>query len=277
MWDFIKNATVDSLDSVPEQFRTLYEEKEGKFTISAGAKGIVDAYNGQTAALTKSRADLKKANDESASRRVTQKAVADKLAELGIEVADAEDPLASLGAFVTDLQTKGKGGNELKVNMEKVKADADRRVAEVTASADAKNTAMQRTLEKHLIGREAATALAKHKGNPDLLLDKIIGRAKVVQEGEEFVVRVVDEAGDFRTNGAGGFLDIDGLVQDYKRAPTYAVAFASEAKGGNDTNAQGQQRRHQTQVQSGDKSSVDKIASGLGKQQHERGRAAADA
>jgi hypothetical protein len=87
---------------------------------------------------------------------------------------------------------------------------------------------------------------------------------KVVKEGDEYVVRILDEAGSPRSNGAGGWLDADGYVAELKGNANYAAAFASESKGGgghrpNSAGGAPPARK------SGELSSTDKIAAGLGK------------
>lgn len=276
MFDFVKNATVDSLETVPEQFRGLYVEKDGKFSISDAAKPLVEAYVGQTTALNKTRNDLRSANDEAASRRVTKQAVLDFAKAQGIENVDENNPLESITAFVTDLVTKGKGGADVKVNLDKIKAEAERRISEVTSAKDGEIAKMKGSLEKYLVSQAATAALAKHGGNIDLLLDRVRGAVKVVPEGDEYVVRVVDASGDARSNGAGGYLDVDGFVAELKTQPSFAVAFKSEANGGTGHKPNTQTQKF-TPKANGEKSSVDKIASGLAKNLNESGRSAAQA
>lgn len=276
MWDFEKNAVVDDINTVPEQFRGLYVEKDGKFALADFAKGLADAYTGQTKALDKTRKDLKNANDESAARRVTKAAVLELAKGFGIENIDEENPIASLEAHVKTLVEKGKGGGEIKVNMERIKAESERRIAEVTAARDKDVAAMRGTLEKYLVKQAATAALAKAGGNVDLLLDKIERVAKVVQDGDEYVVRIVDDSGEVRSDGAGGYLDVGGYVADMKTKPAYAVCFKSDASGGNGHRPTSQQQQFRPGQQQGAKSAVDKIAAGLAKGGQEHGRVAAD-
>lgn len=264
MWDFVANATVDSIDVVPEQFKGLYAEKDGKFTISDTAKGIVEAYNGQTNALTKARKDLTTANGEAASRRVTAKAVLEYVKGLGVETVNEENPLETLQSHVNGLIESSKKGGDLKVNLDKIKGESERRIAEVQAAEAAKTEKMKASLHKYLVENAAISALAKAKGNSELLLDKVLKSARVVEDGDNYVVRIVDDAGEVRSNGAGGYMDFDGYVAELKTKPAYAIAFASEAKGGSDHKPGSSQQRVNVNTQV-EKNATDKIAAGLNK------------
>lgn len=261
MFDFENNLTVEDINTVPEQARPLYTEKDGKFTLNETLKPFALAYQGQTKALEKGRKDLTAANAESAARRVTKNAVVDFAKQLGLETIDEENPLASIDTHVKALIEGSKKGGELKVNLDKIKAESEKRIGEVTAAKDAEVGTMRKTLEKYLVSQAATAALAKHKGNIDLLGDRVQKYVKVVQEGEDYVVRVIDDSGEVRSNGAGGYMDIDGLVAEMKTKPAYAVAFASEEKGGSGHKpGSGQQQQQRTTT---DLTANEKIAKGL--------------
>lgn len=270
MWDFVKNAVVDDLNTVPENLRGLYgKNAEGKFAIADTAKAIVEMYVGQTGALDKSRKDLAAANGEAASRRVTKNAVVDFAKKLGLENIDEENPLTALETHFTDLTGKIKGGSELKVNLDNIKRDYEAKNKQLADAAAASLATMQGSLEKHMIGNAALAALTKHGGNAALLTSIVKGAAKVMKdENGEYSVRILDEAGSPRANGAGGWLDLDGFVGELKSNATYAAAFASDTKSGTGHKPAGNQPAPRRA--DGEKSSIEKITSGLGKQQASR-------
>jgi hypothetical protein len=261
MFDFENNPVVDSIDSVPEQARALYAEKDGKFHLVDALKPFASAYQGQTKALEKARKDLTTANGEAASRRVSGKALVDFLKENGVEQIDENDPITTLKTYTASMIDANKKNKDLPVNLDKIRSESERRIAEVNAAADQKTAKMQGTLNRYLISQAATAALAKAGGNVDLLLDKVEKQAKVVQEGDDFVVRIVDADGEVRSNGAGGYLDFDGLVADMKRNASFAVAFKSEDKGGTG-HVPGSAAKQAPQRQ-GEMSSTDKISAGL--------------
>lgn len=276
MWDFIKGAIVEKVEDVPEQFRFLYAQDEAtkKFVIAPGAKAIVDAYVGTATSEAKLRKDLATSNAESASRRVTAASVVDFAKKLGLENIDEANPLTTLEGHYNDLVGKIKGGSDLKVNLENIKKDYEAKNKQVVDQSDAKNSKMLKSLEQHMIGNASLVAFAKHGGNATFLTDIVAKRAKVVQEGEDFVVRILDDAGSPRSNGAGGWLDIDSYVGELKSNTTYAAAFASEQKGGTG-HQPGSSKQQPMPKQGAEKSSVDKIAAGLKKGNYARGAAAA--
>ena len=61
-------------------------------------------------------------------------------------------------------------------------------------------------LERHLVDAAAATALAAAEGNTELLMPHVKAKTKVIEENDEFVVRIVDAAGNPRVNATGEFL-----------------------------------------------------------------------
>lgn len=236
MWDFVKNAVVESLDSVPEKYRGLYAENaEKKFEISAAAKAIVGDYVGISGTLAETKSKLKNANDEAASRRVSTAALTDFLKEQGVAEINAENPIESLSGFVGSLVEANKKGKEVKVDLDKIRAEAEKRIGNVTAAKDAELAKMLGSLKKFMIDGETSRALAANKGNVEVLMPHIVNAAKVVQEGDDYVVRVVNADGTLRTNGAGSPMTISELVADMKGNKVFAANFESEAPAGTGT------------------------------------------
>lgn len=271
LYDFSANETVDTLDVVPEIAKSLYVQKDGKFVLSDVLKPFALAYVGESKTLDKTRSDLKKANAESASRRVSGTALVEFLKGRGVESIDEENPIATVEAYVVDLIDKSKKGGEVNVNMAKVKAESDRRIAEVETVANGRVVKMQGTLNRYLVNQQATAALAEAGGNIDLLLDKVVKAARVVQEGDDFVVRIIDEAGEVRSNGAGGYMDFKGYVAELKTKPVYQPAFKSEVSSGTGHQPGGSK----TALKPKDgavKTANQKIASGLAAAEKQSGR-----
>lgn len=266
MFDFENNLVVDDINTVPEQARPLYVEKDGKYHLSETLKPFALAYQGQTKALEKTRKDLTAANAESAARRVTKNAVAEFAKGLGIETVNEENPLESVSSYVQGLIADSKKGKEVNVNLDKIKQESEKRIGEVNTAAEAKIGKMKSSLERYLVSQAATAALAEKKGNIDLLLDKVQKACKVVEEGDDYVVRIVDDAGEVRSNGAGGYMNIGEFVSELKTKPAYAIAFASETASGTG-HKPGSSQQQQQQQNKGEMSATDKIAAGLKQQQ----------
>jgi hypothetical protein len=266
-FDFSKNSAVQSLDGVPETYRGLYtEDADGGFKIADNAKGLVEAYTGVNKALKEQTGKNKSLQDEAVQRRLTTKAFKELAESLGLE---GEDVAEVIKAHISELTEQVKGGKELKINLDKIKADHQKRLDEALGTERSNTDKMRQSLEKYLVGREAVAAIAAAKGSPELLLSIIKDKVKVVQDGEDFVARVVDDAGDIRSDGKGGFMTVADLVTEMKTLPAYARAFESETAGGTGKTAGSGQKKVSVDNRQ-ELSAVDKIAAGLKKGQYAR-------
>lgn len=265
MWDFVKNAVVDSLDSVPEKYRGLYVEKDGKFTIADAAKSIVGEFTGLHATLADTKSKLTAANGEAASRRVSGQALTDFLKGQGVDNISADNPMETLEAHVTTLVEANKAGKQVKVDLDKIKKEAETRIANVATAAKAENDVMLGALKKHMVGEATARALADAKGNVEVLTPHITSAVRVIKEGEDYVVRVVDAQNTMRSNGAGQPMSINDLVAEMKGNKTFAANFESDTPTGNGLKPITNTRTGAAAAKTGEKSSTAKISDGLTK------------
>lgn len=280
-FDFGANETVEDINAVPEKYRGLYSEgaddNAGKHILSDAAKGIVSDYIGVSKTLAGVRIDKKKVGDEAAQRRIANKAVDDYAASIGLDVGD-DGVVAALTTFVEDLQGQVKGGKEIKINLDKVQAEADKRVATVTETKDAELLDMQGALHKHLISDAASRALAEHKGSMELLLPHVEKACKVVRHPEtgDYTVTVLDAEGASRFDSAGALMGVAGLVAEMKTEAKYERAFDSEAKPGTGAKPGSMSRSVLNKVDPNrELSPIEKIKIGLAKGQARDGRAGA--
>lgn len=275
---FKDNSTIADINGVPEKYRGLYAagdgDNEGKFILTPAALGIVADLLGNQETLLGVRNDKKKVTDENAERRLASKAIEEFAQSVGLEVGD-EGHLAALTTFVDDLQGQVKGGKEIKINMEKVNTEADRRVAAVTSAKDGELTEMRAALSKHLISDAATRALAHHKGHVDLLLPHVLASCNMHRlDNGDYGVVVLDAQGDARLNSAGGFMGVNDLVAEMKTQEAYGRAFDSESAAGAGTTPGSLSRSNMRQgtQNSADLSPIQKIALGLKKGQAVDGR-----
>ena len=276
-FDFAENGTVEDINAVPEKYRGLYAEgaddNAGKHILSDAAKGLVADYVGVSKTLAGVRVDKKKVGDENATRRLGAKAVDDFAASIGLDVGD-DGVVVALQAFVDDLQGQVKGGKQIKIDLEKVQSEADKRVSTVTETKDAELLEMRGALHKHLISDAASRALAEHKGSMDLLLPHVVNACKVIRkEDGSYAVTVLDNEGASRFDSAGGLMGVAGLVAEMKTEEKFERAFDSEAKPGTGAKPGSMQR---AVVKTGDPnrelSPIEKIRVGLAKGQAKDGR-----
>ena len=229
-FNFAEHGTVESLDTVPEKYRGLYVEADGTFTVLAGAQGVVADYIGVSSTLAGVRVDKKKATDENAERRIATKAVEEFAQSIGLEVGDDGVALA-LKAFVDDLQGQVKGGKEIKINLDKVNGDWEKRFAELNSTKDGEVEAMRGALSKHLISDAASRALADAKGSIELLLPHVQAKCRVVSDDAGgYRVTVLDDSGDSRFDSNGALMGVAGLVSEMKTQDQFGRAFDSETK-----------------------------------------------
>jgi polyhydroxyalkanoate synthesis regulator phasin len=255
-FDFSTNGTVDKIDLVPEQFRPVYVESDGKFTIDPRMKGVADAISGLNSALRNERkttTTLKGQKDVSAAIKEA----------LGLESLD--EAKARMDELTQQVAEKSK------VDPAKIKADIEKAFNTERETLKGENAKMKGSLERYLVDAAAATALNDNKGNAKLLLPIIKQAVAVVQDGDEFVVRVKDAAGDYRGNGQGGFMTVADYVKELKASPDYGVAFQSDAPAGGGRRPEGGQQTSRTTADraartgSEERTPAQKISDGLRK------------
>ncbi|MHA2067540.1 MAG: hypothetical protein ACXABY_24515 [Candidatus Thorarchaeota archaeon] len=268
MADFDFAETVETMDTVPEKYHGLYSEgDEGKFVLSDAAKGLVGDYLGVSKSLTSSRADKKKASDEAAQRRVAVKAFEELAESLGLEPGD-DGYAPALKNYLDEMNSKVKGGEAMKVNLDKVKADYEKRLNESLSAKDNEISARDKALHKHLVRNTALASLAKHKGSTELLLPHVEAMCSVMPDDNgDYATRVKDEDGDIRMNSSGGYFTVDDLVEEMKTKAAFKPAFESETPSGM-TIKPGAMKRSISSDSGRELSAAEKISIGIAKGQH---------
>jgi hypothetical protein len=254
-FDFATAETVDDLATVPENFRGAYEEKDGKYVLSDAARPLATAIAGLSKALKGERTltgELRKKPDATSVLR-------DVFGE-DLDLDTAKDKIQGYVATIAE---------RTKVDPAKIRGEIEATFSTERKGFETRLAGMQNTLSSYLVQKEAATAIAGAKGNATLLMPHVAGRAKVVEENGEYVVRVLDADGQYRGDGQGGFMGVAELVAEMKTKPEFGGAFESDKSGGSQQQQRNtppgpaaQQRQQQRDGQA-NKSSSDKIASGL--------------
>lgn len=235
IYDFEANKTVDNLTAVPEKYHGLYAEGDGddagKHVLMSAVAGIVGDYTGTHKALIRSRGDAKKSNDENGQRRIANKAYEDLCEAIGLE--EDNRTADGLKTHITELTSKVKGGAQLQIDLDKIRNDHTRKLDEATVAHKVEMESKDKALASHMIGDVAVREIAEAKGAVDLLMPHIRNKCRVVQEDDgKFVVRVFDDEGSARSDGAGGWMSVKGLVTEMKVSAMFGRAFDSEAPGG---------------------------------------------
>lgn len=262
-FDFDANANVETLDNVPTEFHAIYAKgADNKFTVNPALKPLVDSYSGMTKAFNAETKLKSNANKEATERRILLKGIKDFAEGLGLTIEDEAKVVDVLATHIADLTGKVKGGEVMKVNLDTVKKQYEKQLAEAVNAEKGETLKMKGSLERHLISEAATAALATSGAiSPQLLMPHVKAQVRVVQSGDDFVAAVVDSDGTIRTNGKGSPMTVADLVGEMKTKAEFSVAFKSEAKGGSGVDNKGQSKK--TPVAQEDKSPVALIEDGL--------------
>lgn len=227
-FEIAANPSVDALDKVPEHFRPLYKQGEGgKYVLDESLKPVAGAIDG----LNKANKTIRKTFDDFKKNTPDVRPWKNLATVLELDPDDATPELVQ--SAIEDLRTKAAGGDKsAKINLEKLKKDMEKATAAAINAKEAELGVMRGSLQKYLVDNAAVTSIAALKGVPELLLPHIRSATKVIQDGADFVVRVVDAQGDPRGDGKGGFMTVADLVKEMKASPTFGRAFESEAPAG---------------------------------------------
>ena len=203
--------TVDKLDAIPEAQRVLYKQDGDKFRLD------LDGYEDPTSlksALDKERRAARDASRDVAAWKVLGKTPEEIQALVDAQAEAERDKLSKAGEW-----------DKLRGQM------TEQHQTELGKREEAAKT-LRVQLERHLVDAAAATSIAAAEGSPELLLPHVKSKVKVIEENGEFVVRVVDAAGNPRVNAKGEFLSMKDLVDEMRQNPIYAPCFP-KAQGSN--------------------------------------------
>jgi DNA-binding transcriptional MerR regulator len=216
--DVVIAPEVDDVATVPKQYQSLYAKGEdGKYKLDPVLAKRLD-----NTGLTKALDSERKAAKE-------MKAQIRRWTELGMEPEDIKAKLEKIREIEekngdTDGRTKGA--------LDKIKKETEQTIQQLKTEHEARVREMGESLATHLIEKEAISALASAKGSVELLSRLITDQCVLLKEDGKYVVRVVDDEGDPRSDGRGGYLSIEGLVAEMRANPKYARAFESSGRSG---------------------------------------------
>lgn len=249
-FEFSSNAELDTLDNVPEVYRGLYTQANGKYTIAEAHRALTATIDGLGSNLKAAKNNLTKANGESKTHRESLQ---------GLLKAAGVDNAEGLTAKLADLEGKIAAGATVKPEEIRAAVEADWKGK--LQGVEDKNAKLSGTLQKLLVDNEAISALAEAKGSTKLLVPLIKSMTKVIEdENGDYIAVVTKPNGDVRANASGSPMTIAELVAEMKKDPDLKTAFVlTEQSGGGQ---QTQQRSTQAAVQN-PTTGVGKIAAGL--------------
>ena len=249
-FDIHANLDVEDIDAVPETYRPLYGEAENGYSVQAPFRPIAEALSGLNGALVKARAEAKHAK---------------KSANLQpwLELGESPDAVRD---EMENLREQLKSATKGKVNLDKMHAEFEQAKQAAIGEKQKELETMHNSLAEHLIDREVAFAMSKPglKGSPKLLLPHVRRSTQVVNDGGQFVARVVDAQGDPRGDGKGGFMSVEALVKECRADAELARCFdADDVAGAGIAGTQNQTVRPNGTGYQGDKPTQQKITDGL--------------
>lgn len=212
-------STVDSLDAVPEAFRTSYKQDDATKKFILQEVSIPDPVD--VTGIVKSRDDVLK----------EKKALEAKYA--GVDI-DTYNKLVTDQAAADKAKLEGKGQWEVLQQqlVEKHQKELD--------AGKARAAHLQSALEARLVDAEATRAIAAAKGVPELLLPHVKAHIKVFEEDGEFVAKVVDAKGSPRIGDTKGTpMTISQLVDEMKATEVFGRAFEASGAGGSGASSNG--------------------------------------
>jgi hypothetical protein len=207
---------VESLESLPENVRPLYEQEGDKFRLQ------LDGYedpSGLKSALHKEREAAKQAQKQAAA-----------WVQLG-KTPDEIQQLLEAQRKADEDKLKGSG------EWDKLKAQMLEQSTKEREKLETALKAKDSAIERYLIDAQATAAISELKGVPALLLPHVKAAVKVIEDGGEFAIRVIDAQGNPRVNGKGEYLSIKDLVSEMRQSEIFGRAF--EASGTSGTGSQG--------------------------------------
>ena len=245
---------VESLDTVPEQFRPLYggeAGEDGKFRLNPAFTLTAQSFAKIDQALRAER----KAHQDTKGKTVDLSPLADW----------GSNPEEIRNTFSARLEEAVKSG---KVDVGKIQEGVRNQMKGEVDKATQRAQALQSQLYGLMVNQDASSAIRAAGGEPDLLLPIVAQRAKVVETDGRCVVQVFDAAGNIEYGASGEPMTIKELVENLKASPTYGRAFSSEAPRGGGKPPSSTPASIPRSIDS--MSSVDKIAAGLAERSRRR-------
>jgi len=216
-------ATLESLESLPEEFHEDYEEKDGKFHLKL-LNGLVSADKVEDVSGLKSALAKERENASNSSKKL--RALEEQFSGIDLEEYNRLKELE---------KTEAEKNAEKKGEWDKLKLQMTEAHNEELGKRTERENKLLSVLERKTIDAEAISALNELEGNVQLLLPHVKNHVKMVEEDGTFVARVVDDQGNPRVNGEGNFLTVKELVSEMRDQDTYAGAFKVGAKSGTGT------------------------------------------
>lgn len=213
--------TPDEHSALPEPLRGEYVEKDGRFVadiIPVDGYALEDV-NGLKSTLGKKQTELDQLKrDVVKYKDIDPDRARAALAEL--EELKKIDPLKEADKLVN-------------TKLEAAKAQLLDKHSKELEAEQSKSVKYRQKIDKLLRDSVAVAAIAEHKGAVKLLLPHVRNSTRVVEDGDDFRVEVVDAEGNVRIGDSKGSpMTIAELVLEMRDSEEFGRAFEGEGRSG---------------------------------------------
>jgi len=217
MWDF--DAEVDSLDPVPEEFRGLYTEKEGKFVLHGKLAAKLNAGTGAHNALRTERDTVKTLKTQLAAFKAigeTPEAITDKMHQLEEDATKSPDKAAIEATISKRYETK--------------EATLNNRIKDLESSL-ANRT---RESDQDFLSREIADAISASNAIPAALRPVLREHVRVERDdnGERRLVITGDDGSEVLTGRGEPITSVKVFAEYLKGKEDFGFAFKASGNSG---------------------------------------------
>jgi hypothetical protein len=238
-------VTVENLEEVPDEFRSLYQIKDGETsaTLNEALRKRIEVGSGATRALEserKSRATAEKAVSawKGKAKELFEVESIDDLATKWTEIEAAHAK-----ALEEARNASGNKDEQAEKRIAQALEQKDRELAKKLKQAEEEKQtaikerdAMYGSLETYMRENAAVQALAASKARGKILLPHVMRQTKIIHDdGGKYLLRVVDEDGDERVNGDGKPMTVDDLVAQMRQSEDYSFAFDGDGATGSNS------------------------------------------
>lgn len=224
-----KGFTKAEWEALPQAERTLYEQAQ--VYVPDGENWKLDAEGLEDAAGVKTALDKERSNVAAIKKQIQ-----DLQAKYGdLDPEKAREALTKLEELEQE-EAKKTGNFQAILDTANKKFDAERtQLKQLLQEKDDLLAQKEATIQDIVLDQGLTAAIAKHKGDPLILLPVIKSKkeVKAVLEGDTYMPRVFDKDGNQVIGDTkGNPMDLEQYVEQMKQHTSYARAFDSNNGGG---------------------------------------------
>lgn len=224
-------AVLDSIDGVATELLEHYVEKDGKHFLA------VDSVDGLE--LSDPRG-LKSALAKEKSNAAKSKKSLDAFGDLDpIAAREALGKMDEIANWTPDEKAKEMQAafeSQLTSKLDKERTQQLSKFETEQKKLSDRNTVLVNQLNNSLINMAASKAIIDADGEPDLLLHKVVGSMKIVEEDGKFTAVVIEADGTPRMSTKPGnyedHMTIEEFIEELKEKPSLKPAFKGTGQTG---------------------------------------------